>query len=146
MRWDARSAIMFKTLAGATFDDDELRALLQKWARRAKVPATDFRSSEQAKAVAQVLDGEDLLVVMPTGSGKSLIYQFPAWLESESLTLVISPLRALMNQHSEMWGAATINSETVDRAEIWNDVVAGSKFILLVSPARQASRRELEMK
>ena len=49
----------------------------------------------QAEAVASALAGRNLLVVMPTGSGKSLIYQLPALL-ADGLTLVISPLIALM--------------------------------------------------
>src|ERR687886_952111 len=49
----------------------------------------------QAEAVAAALAGRDLLVVMPTGAGKSLCYQLPALLREE-LTLVVSPLVALM--------------------------------------------------
>ncbi len=49
----------------------------------------------QAEVVQSALDGRNLLVVMPTGSGKSLLYQLPA-LISDGLTLVISPLIALM--------------------------------------------------
>ncbi len=55
---------------------------------------SDFREG-QAEAVASALGGRSLLVVMPTGSGKSLIYQLPA-LVQEGLTLVVSPLIALM--------------------------------------------------
>ena len=42
-----------------------------------------------------LLDGRDAVVVMPTGSGKSLIYQLPALL-LPGLTVVVSPLIALM--------------------------------------------------
>ena len=42
------------------------------------------------------LEGRDSLVVMPTGGGKSLCYQLPG-LASEDLTIVVSPLIALMN-------------------------------------------------
>jgi ATP-dependent DNA helicase RecQ len=49
----------------------------------------------QEGALRSVLAGRDLLVVMPTGSGKSLVYQLPALLE-EGVTLVVSPLIALM--------------------------------------------------
>src|SRR5262249_10819296 len=42
---------------------------------------------------------------------------------------------------SEMHGAATINGETDDRAEIWKKVVSGKIFILLVSPEMLANRR-----
>jgi len=49
----------------------------------------------QAAAVAAAMAGRNVLVVMPTGSGKSLLYQLPALL-TDGLTLVISPLIALM--------------------------------------------------
>jgi ATP-dependent DNA helicase RecQ len=53
-----------------------------------------FREGQEA-ALQSVLAGRSLLVVMPTGSGKSLLYQLPALLE-DGLTLVVSPLIALM--------------------------------------------------
>ena len=49
----------------------------------------------QAEAVTAALSGRDALVVMPTGSGKSLCYQLPA-LMRDDLTLVVSPLVSLM--------------------------------------------------
>ena len=55
---------------------------------------TSFRLG-QAEAIQSLLDGQHTLVVMPTGAGKSLIYQL-ASLHLPGLTLVISPLIALM--------------------------------------------------
>ena len=49
----------------------------------------------QAEAMTRVLDGQDVVVIMPTGSGKSLCYQVPAMLQ-DGVSLVISPLIALM--------------------------------------------------
>jgi ATP-dependent DNA helicase RecQ len=49
----------------------------------------------QAEIIGAVLDGDDILAVLPTGSGKSLLYQLPALL-LPSLTLVVSPLVSLM--------------------------------------------------
>lgn len=49
----------------------------------------------QADVIRDVVNGKNVLVVMPTGSGKSLLYQLPA-LACEELTLVVSPLIALM--------------------------------------------------
>ncbi len=58
----------------------------------------------QAEIVAAVLDGRDVLAVMPTGSGKSLCYQLPALLR-DGLTIVVSPLIALMrNQVAQLRG------------------------------------------
>src|ERR1700754_4682464 len=49
----------------------------------------------QKEAVEAGLEGRDSLIVMPTGGGKSLCYQLPG-LASEDLTIVVSPLIALM--------------------------------------------------
>ena len=54
----------------------------------------EFRPQQQ-DAVEAALEGRDVLVVMPTGAGKSLCFQLPAAL-SEGVTLVVSPLIALM--------------------------------------------------
>src|SRR3954468_24616236 len=53
-----------------------------------------FRPGQQ-EACEAALEGRDVLVVMPTGSGKSLCYQLPALLRDD-LTIVVSPLVALM--------------------------------------------------
>jgi ATP-dependent DNA helicase RecQ len=54
----------------------------------------------QRDAVVAALEGRDSLIVMPTGGGKSLCYQLPG-LASEELTIVVSPLIALMR---DQWG------------------------------------------
>jgi ATP-dependent DNA helicase RecQ len=55
----------------------------------------DKYKTGQQDIINQILDGKDVLSVMPTGGGKSLCYQLPATL-FEGLTLVVSPLIALM--------------------------------------------------
>ena len=55
----------------------------------------EFRPG-QREAVAAALAGRDSLVVMPTGGGKSLCYQLPG-IASDALTVVVSPLIALMS-------------------------------------------------
>jgi ATP-dependent DNA helicase RecQ len=68
---------------------DELRALIANiWGYRQLRPL-------QPEAMQAVLDGRDSLVVLPTGSGKSLCYQAPA-VYLDGITVVISPLIALM--------------------------------------------------
>src|SRR5947199_1954786 len=58
-----------------------------------------FRPGQQA-AVAAGLADRDALVVMPTGSGKSLCYQLPA-LMRDDLSLVVSPLVSLMHDQAQ---------------------------------------------
>src|SRR5215210_192536 len=59
----------------------------------------------QREAVAAALEGRDALVVMPTGGGKSLCYQLPG-LASDKLTIVVSPLIALM---ADQWRRLSSN-------------------------------------
>src|SRR6188508_485275 len=54
----------------------------------------------QLEAVRSAMEGHDVLVVMPTGSGKSLCFQLPA-LELEGTTIVVSPLIALMKDQAD---------------------------------------------
>ncbi|MFP5389306.1 MAG: DEAD/DEAH box helicase, partial [Thermoleophilia bacterium] len=54
----------------------------------------------QKEAVEAGLEGRDSLIVMPTGGGKSLCYQLPG-LATEELTIVVSPLIALMRDQWE---------------------------------------------
>src|ERR1700733_676740 len=66
----------------------------------------DFRAG-QSEIVKTILDGRDVLAVMPTGSGKSLCYQLPA-LTRSGLTLVVSPLIALMRNQVRALSAAGV--------------------------------------
>src|SRR4029077_17697168 len=61
----------------------------------------------QEEIVRAVLDGENVLAVMPTGSGKSLCYQLPAVARS-GLTVVVSPLIALMRDQVRALSAAGV--------------------------------------
>lgn len=59
-----------------------------------KLGVANLRPQQEAPMEA-ILDGKDVIVLMPTSGGKSLLYQLPAVMEPGSLTLVISPLKAL---------------------------------------------------
>ena len=59
-----------------------------------------------------LLDGRDAVVVMPTGSGKSLIYQLPALL-LPGLTVVVSPLIALMKDQQDKLSAVGVDAMAV---------------------------------
>jgi len=96
----------------------------------------------QEEIVAATLQGEDVLAVMPTGSGKSLCYQLPA-LARGSLTLVVSPLIALMRDQVaqlEALGvsAAALNSasDPDERRRVAASLRTRSLRLLYVAPER----------
>jgi len=105
----------------------------------------------QAEIVAAILDGRDVLAVMPTGSGKSLCYQLPALLR-EGLTIVVSPLIALMrNQVAQLRGygvaAAALNSAN-DAAENWaifDRIERGDLRLLYIAPERLVKAETIEL-
>ena len=67
---------------------------LDRLAAEARLDSPSFRPNQEAVCRA-VIEGQDVLLVMPTGSGKSLCYQLPG-IARGGTTLVISPLIALM--------------------------------------------------
>ena len=96
----------------------------------------------QEEIITCVLNGEDALVLMPTGGGKSLCYQLPA-LRLEGLTLVVSPLIALMKDQvdalkSNGIPAAFINSTLpyAEQLRIQEQALQGALKILYVAPER----------
>ena len=100
-----------------------------------------FRGLQQ-EAVETVMRGEDVLVLMPTGGGKSLCYQVPA-LCREGMGLVISPLIALMDDQVaglRQLGvrAAALHSglEPDEREQIQSDLRNNRIDILYISPER----------
>jgi RecQ family ATP-dependent DNA helicase len=104
----------------------------------------------QKEAVEAALEGRDSLIVMPTGGGKSLCYQLPG-LATEDLTIVISPLIALMNDQWSRLNAAghpvamitsAMADEEVRRALA--QVSGGEARIVYCSPERFASGVFLE--
>ena len=98
-----------------------------------------------------MLRGRDTLVVMPTGSGKSLVYQFPALL-LPGLTLVVSPLIALMKDQQDKLqahgvDALAIHSHlTAREARAVDDAISGGEGqILYVTPERFKDREFFDM-
>ncbi|MFP6741830.1 MAG: DEAD/DEAH box helicase, partial [Alphaproteobacteria bacterium] len=67
----------------------------------------------QEDVIAAILDGRNVLTVMPTGSGKSLCYQIPA-LIGDGLTLVVSPLVALMEDQVAALSLDGVAAETIN--------------------------------
>jgi ATP-dependent DNA helicase RecQ len=105
----------------------------------------------QEEIIRAALQGRDTLAVMPTGSGKSLVYQLPALL-LDGLTVVVSPLIALMKDQTdklEQLGVdvLTINSGLTAREQnAASDALgAGTGEILYVTPERFRDRDFFEL-
>jgi ATP-dependent DNA helicase RecQ len=101
----------------------------------------------QREACEAALAGRDVMVVMPTGSGKSLCYQLPALLRDD-LTIVVSPLVALMQDQVEALAArglgervALVNAQQsgADNADAVERALEGRLKLLYVAPERFAA-------
>lgn len=109
-----------------------------------------FRAGQQ-EIINSVLMGNDTLVVMPTGGGKSLCYQVPAML-LEGVTVVVSPLIALMKDQVDALErngikATTINS-TLEFTEVrqrMTDIRYGAYKMVYVAPERFESKNFIEL-
>jgi len=105
---------------------------------------SSFREGQE-EIVRAVLSGEDVLAIMPTGAGKSLCYQLPT-LAREGLTLVVSPLIALMRDQVAAlrhFGieAGSLNSanDPEENRRVVDSVREGRMRILYASPERLAN-------
>lgn len=98
----------------------------------------------QERAVQAAIEGRDTIVIMPTGSGKSVCFQLPA-LALEGTTVVVSPLIALMKDQADALrdrgvSVATLNStlsEADEEAEL-EAIRAGSREFVYITPERLA--------
>lgn len=108
-----------------------------------------FREGQE-DVIIKVLEGKSALAIFPTGAGKSLCFQLSA-LELDGLTLVISPLIALMKDQLDFLlehdiPAARLDS-TLDREEVfkvYDGMKDGSLKLLYISPERLNNERFLE--
>ncbi len=111
------------------FDHEEFRTI-------AGVPA-------QEQVIRHLLAGEDVLGVLPTGSGKSLTFQLPALLR-QGVTLVFSPLIALMKDQVaglnekgiEVVGAIYSGQSASDRDDVFERMRRGRARLVYISPER----------
>ncbi|MGB5264154.1 MAG: ATP-dependent DNA helicase RecQ, partial [Lutimonas sp.] len=97
----------------------------------------------QKQAIESIIEGHNTFVVMPTGGGKSLIYQLPA-LVKEGTAIVVSPLIALMkNQVDAMRGISTehgvahVLNSSLNKTEVnkvLSDIESGITKLLYVAP------------
>ena len=99
----------------------------------------------QAEIIEAVLTGRDVIAIMPTGSGKSLLYQLPAAAPGGGLVLVCSPLIALMRDQLRTLadsgvGAVALHSmqEDDEAAAAIDAVASGRAKLLYAAPERLA--------
>ncbi len=104
----------------------------------------------QWEPIQAVLSGSDALVVMPTGSGKSIVYQLPALL-MPGLTVVVSPLIALMKDQQDKLAAQGVEAlamhshlTEVESRQLQQDVADGAGEILYLTPERFKDRSFFE--
>jgi ATP-dependent DNA helicase RecQ len=104
----------------------------------------DFRPGQE-EVMQALLAGRSALAIFPTGGGKSLCYQLPALL-LDGLTLVVSPLIALMKDQVDALRARGISAARLDStldatevAEIFESMASGKLKLLYVAPERFVS-------
>ena len=106
----------------------------------------------QRKAAVAVLDGKDVFVAMPTGSGKSLAFQVLPFVKSEELeeecfVLVISPINSLIWDQMQKLSERGIKClSLVDQGTTPKDVLSGNYKFLFSSPENVLDKFRSEMK
>jgi ATP-dependent DNA helicase RecQ len=103
----------------------------------------------QERVIDALLHGRNVLAVMPTGSGKSLCFQVPA-LVMGGLTVVVSPLVALMQDQVQALRLAGVAADAInsaqsrdDNVEAWRRAAAGETRLLYMAPERLMTERML---
>lgn len=114
---------------------------------RSRFGMVDFRHG-QAEVITALLRGDSAAAVFPTGAGKSLCYQLPALLLEEGVTLVVSPLLALMKDQVDALQARGISAARLDSTlsiEEYSAIVGrarrGELRLLYVAPERFQNER-----
>jgi ATP-dependent DNA helicase RecQ len=109
----------------------------------------EFRPGQEA-AIEALLAGRHVLSVMPTGAGKSLCYQVPA-LVLGGLTLVVSPLLALMQDQVAALKLAGVEADTINSSRdreanvaAWRRAAGGKTRLLYLAPERLMTPRMLD--
>ena len=101
----------------------------------------DFREGQE-KLIDELLNGYDVLGVMPTGAGKSVCYQIPALL-LEGIALVVSPLISLMQDQVAALKAAGVPAAYINSTlsgpqvqAVYRNLLAGRYKIVYLAPER----------
>ncbi len=93
----------------------------------------DFRTGQE-EAVRAAMQGRDALVVMATGSGKSLCYQVPAVMGGDGVVVVVSPLISLMHDQVCALRARNVEAATSAERTCEADVFQGRARMLYTTP------------
>lgn len=122
----------------------KLKKVVQQAMKQMKV---DTLRKEQIKPIDSILEDKDTFVVAPTGSGKSLIYQLPAVIHEDQLTLVIEPTLSLMHDQVQKLCGKGIQAAYIDStlskgkaADIMKRAAKGKITLLYVTPERLQSK------
>jgi len=147
----------------APSDYESMRVFLEKYWNAEKQPSdptwiADFRENTQRPAIDAIRDrAADVLVTLPTGEGKSVLFQVPALcrgLRTRRLSIVISPLRALMrDQVQRLWQIGfhqSVDYLTADRPiheidDVYQGILDHRIVLLYIAPERFRSRRFLDV-
>lgn len=147
----------------APSDYESMRAFLGKYWNLGKKPddpswISDFREKTQVPAIHAICDrAADVLITLPTGEGKSVLFQVPALCRgilTRRLSIVISPLRALMrDQVQRLWNLGfhqSVDYLTADRPiheidDVFQGVLDHRIVLLYVAPERFRSRRFIDV-
>lgn len=142
----------------ASSEYEPLRQFLQKhWRDGNGQPILDFRENQRSAVDLIRTRKADVLVTLPTGAGKSVLFQAPALyrgLKTRRLSLVISPLRALMQdqvQNLEKLGFhQSVDFLSADRPihdveDVFQGVLDHRIVLLYIAPERFRNRRFLDL-
>ncbi|XP_044763142.1 ATP-dependent DNA helicase Q5 [Coccinella septempunctata] len=111
-------------------EDDKIREALVTHFKHEK-----FKSKLQKRAIREIAQRKnDVLVTMPTGSGKSLCYQLPAMLYPQKVTIVFSPLLALIKDQIDHMKALKIHAVSLNSKILKSEREAIINDLKLVSP------------
>ncbi|MGF1761490.1 RecQ family ATP-dependent DNA helicase [Photobacterium sagamiensis] len=107
----------------------------------------DTLRTGQEEVITRILNGQSAAAIFPTGSGKSLCYQLPA-VQLPHLTLVISPLLALMKDQLDFLHSKNIAAASIDSSQSWEEtqqvmqaVRNGEMKVLMISVERLKNER-----
>ena len=110
----------------------------------------EFRSGQEA-IVEHLISGEDALILMPTGAGKSLCYQVPGLVRT-GVAVVVSPLVALMHDQVDALSALGVSAVSLHSGLAWEEVKAAENALqrgeikfLYVAPERFENPRFLRL-